>query len=52
MIARSAEELPGRPLLVKMMERGERLPIARVGLTAIRAYAREQTARLPETVQH
>jgi nicotinate phosphoribosyltransferase len=46
-IARSSEELPGRPLLVKMMERGERLPAARVELKAIRAYAQEQTSRLP-----
>jgi len=50
-IARSSEESPGRPLLVKMMEHGVRLPVARVELTAIRAYAGEQTARLPEAVR-
>ena len=46
-IARSSEESPGRPLLVKMMEHGERLPDARVELAAIRAYARAQTVVSP-----
>lgn len=47
-----ADEQPvGRPLLVPMMRKGNRLPAGAVNLMQARAYAREQMARLPERVR-
>ncbi|NIU35139.1 MAG: nicotinate phosphoribosyltransferase, partial [Gemmatimonadetes bacterium] len=50
-IGRADEELPGRPLLRKVMEGGERLPEARESLDAARERAREERARLPEELR-
>ncbi|HEX7119873.1 MAG TPA: nicotinate phosphoribosyltransferase [Longimicrobiales bacterium] len=50
-IARHDEALPGRPLLVKVMERGRRLDAGRVGLDAARARAADEIARLPDRLR-
>ncbi|HEX6940979.1 MAG TPA: nicotinate phosphoribosyltransferase [Longimicrobiales bacterium] len=50
-IARHDEALPGRPLLVKVMERGRRLPAGRATLDAARARAADEIARLPDHVR-
>jgi nicotinate phosphoribosyltransferase len=50
-IGRADEDLPGRPLLAPVMRGGKRLPAGRVDLDEARAYAREQTGRLPERVR-
>ncbi len=46
-LAGADEELPGRPLLVPVMAAGVRTPAGRVGLSAVRAHAAEEIARLP-----
>jgi nicotinate phosphoribosyltransferase len=50
-IARAEERLPGRPLLEKVLENGKRLPAGRRGLARARRRAKEEVAKLPETVQ-
>ena len=50
-IGRPDEPVEGRPLLVKVMERGVRLPAGRTDLEEARARAREEIARLPARVQ-
>lgn len=45
------EEHPGRPLLVKVMERGTRLAAGDVDLATARTYAREQIATLPAAMR-
>jgi nicotinate phosphoribosyltransferase len=47
-IARAGERLPGRPLLVNVMEGGRRLPPGRVTLDESRSRARDELGRLPE----
>lgn len=49
LIAQADEQLPGRPLLIPVMRGGERLEHR--DLEAIRRYAREQIARLPERIR-
>lgn len=51
LIARSDEGLDGRPLMRKVMERGQRLPEGREELTTIRARASAEMAALPPHVQ-
>ncbi|WNG46272.1 nicotinate phosphoribosyltransferase [Archangium minus] len=46
-LARHGEELPGRPLLRRVMHAGRRLAGASPSLEAIRTYVREELARLP-----
>ena len=50
-IARAAEDLPGLPLLVPVMRKGERLDAGRVDLNAAREHARRQLEALPERVR-
>jgi nicotinate phosphoribosyltransferase len=50
-IARAEEALDGRPLLRKMMERGQRLAAARETLEASRSRAQREVAALPERIQ-
>ncbi len=50
-IARDGEELPGRPLLEPVMQRGRCLPAGRADLEASRAHAREMLDRLPPRVR-
>ncbi len=50
-IARETENLPGRPLLVPVMRDGKRLPGDATDLAAAGARARDEIARLPESVQ-
>ena len=47
-IARVDEDLPGRALLVPVMRQGERLKTGCVDLEAVRNYAQQQIARLPQ----
>lgn len=48
-LAQADEELPGRPLLIPVMRAGRRLEHR--DLEAIRRYAHEQIARLPERIR-
>lgn len=50
-IARADEALPGRALLQPMMRYGKRLPEARIDLQAVRNYAQQEIARLPESIR-
>jgi nicotinate phosphoribosyltransferase len=50
-IARSGENLAGRPLLVPVMKAGRRLPGSWTDLAASRNRAREEIARLPARVR-
>jgi nicotinate phosphoribosyltransferase len=50
-IARFDETLPGRPLLRKVMQRGERLPEGREDLGSIRARASAEICMLPATIR-
>lgn len=50
-IGRWEEELPGTPLLCKVMEHGRRVSGKRADLNALRAHARAQLQRLPERVR-
>lgn len=50
-IAGADESLPGRPLVQKVMEGGERLDAGRASLDDARNRAREELARLPERVR-
>lgn len=50
-VAQADEDLPGRPLLEAVMRNGERLAAGRVELESARAYASQQTARLPDHVR-
>jgi nicotinate phosphoribosyltransferase len=50
-LARADESHHGRPLLVKVMEGGERLPAGRTDLDVARERARNEIARLPDRVQ-
>ena len=50
-IARESEEMPARPLLRPVMRDGERLADGRVSLAEARLHARDEIARLPETVR-
>ena len=49
-IARSDEDLPGRPLLSAVMRKGRRLSADIVSLESLREYAREQISRLPDHI--
>ncbi len=51
MIGRWEEELPGEPLLVKVMEHGERLDTHERDLERLREYAASSLARLPDTIR-
>jgi nicotinate phosphoribosyltransferase len=50
-LSRHDEAHPGRPLLLKVMEGGERLPAGASDLAAARARARDEIARLPDRIQ-
>ena len=50
-IARESEEMPARPLLRPVMRDGERLADGRVSLAEACLHARDEIARLPETVR-
>jgi nicotinate phosphoribosyltransferase len=50
-VARAGEELPGRALMVKVMERGRRSPAGTTDLDAARRLARDEIARLPARVR-
>lgn len=50
-IARRDEAIPGRALLVQVMESGRRLPAGRATLDEARARAAEELARLPDHVR-
>ncbi len=50
-IACRDEALPGRPLLVQVMESGRRLPAGRATLDDARARAAEELARLPDAIR-
>ena len=50
-LARDEEEHDGRPLMVKVMEGGERLPAGRVNLEEARERARDEIARLPKRIR-
>ncbi len=50
-IGRADEDLPGRPLLEQVMRGGKKLPMPSRDLAAIRSYAAEQIARLPDAVR-
>src|SRR5690606_461705 len=50
-IACRDEALPGRPLLVQVMESGRRLPAGRAPLADARARAAEELARLPDAIR-
>lgn len=50
-ISRADEEHAGRPLLVKVMEGGRRLPAADAALEASRALCARERARLPERLK-
>lgn len=50
-IARESEEMPARPLLRPVMRDGQRLADGRVSLAEARLHARDEIARLPETVR-
>lgn len=50
-IARSDEDLTGRPLLVAVMRNGERLAAGCVDLESARDHAKQQIARLPDRVR-
>jgi nicotinate phosphoribosyltransferase len=50
-IARADEEIPGRPLLRKVMERGARLPAGRESLADARERAAEELGHLPAAVR-
>jgi nicotinate phosphoribosyltransferase len=50
-IARSDEDLPGRPLLSAVMRKGRRLSADIVSLESLREYAREQISRLPDHIR-
>ncbi len=50
-IGRADEDVAGTPLLQPVMRGGQRLPAGRVALDDIRAYCKEQLARLPDRVQ-
>ena len=49
-IARESEQLPGQPLLKKVMQNGKRLPSHQRDIEKIRAYAKQQLALLPNYV--
>ena len=50
-IARAGERLPGRPLMVKVMEGGRRLPEGKVTLDEARAHRASEVARLPDRLR-
>jgi len=50
-LARWDEEHLGRPLLAKVMEKGQRLEAGRVSLEASRQWAREEIEQLPERIR-
>jgi nicotinate phosphoribosyltransferase len=50
-LARSGEELPGRPLLQRVMQGGRRLPAASTSLQEAREYAAREIAALPERLR-
>jgi nicotinate phosphoribosyltransferase len=50
LIARSDEDLPGRPLLSAVMHKGRRLSAHTVSLESLRKYAKEQISRLPDQI--
>jgi nicotinate phosphoribosyltransferase len=50
-LGRSAESLPGRPLLRQVMQHGVRLPEGRVSLNDARACARREMDHLPVPVR-
>lgn len=50
-IARHDEDLPGRPLLERVMAGGKRLPAGRVSLDEARARAEREVATLPERLR-
>jgi nicotinate phosphoribosyltransferase len=50
-IARSDEDLPGRPLLSAVMRKGRRLSADIISLESLREYAREQISRLPDPIR-
>lgn len=50
-LTRANEVHPGRPLLVKVMEAGERLPEGKTDLDEARERARQEIVRLPDPVQ-
>ncbi len=50
-LACDGEQHPGRPLLVKVMERGRALPAGREPLDAARERARTEIARLPDRLR-
>ncbi|MEL7797860.1 MULTISPECIES: nicotinate phosphoribosyltransferase [Idiomarina] len=49
-IARAEEQLPGEPLLKKVMQSGKRLPSHQRDIEEIRQYAQQQLNKLPEYV--
>ena len=50
-IARADEELPGKPLLERVMAGGERLPAGMASVEDARRHARESVGRLPEPLR-
>lgn len=50
-IGRHDENLPGRPLLERVMAEGRRLPAVRVSLEAARSHCQGELALLPEPLQ-
>lgn len=49
-IARAEEQLPGEPLLKKVMQNGKRLPSHQRDIESIRNYAQQQLKQLPNDV--
>ncbi|MGM7448067.1 nicotinate phosphoribosyltransferase [Idiomarina sp. ST20R2A10] len=49
-IARAEEQLPGEPLLKKVMQSGKRLPSHQRDIEEIRQYVQQQLSKLPEYV--
>ena len=49
-IARVEEQLPGEPLLKKVMQNGKRLPSHQRNIEEIRKYAQQQLNKLPDSV--
>lgn len=50
-IARAGERLPGRPLMVKVMEGGRRLPEGKATLDEARAHRASEVTRLPDRLR-
>ncbi len=46
----ASESQPGRPLLVKVMEGGRRLPAGEIGLDALRQRTRDERSTLPDRI--